>query len=120
MEEPKQEKKKEAAVLSLTSLANISRELGNGLVVGMYLNIPTTTLVNFKITKDQEDQTDKEMAQKTLFYWKEMRGPAKDREKVHDLEKALREMGKNEWAEAFMERYRNQQEITLDFFNSIG
>jgi len=119
---------KESPVISEGSLAILAREIGgdklNGLVLCMYLNIPTTTIViaancasdNGLI--DANDTTKIETTQKLLLTWKSLRVGCKEREKVRELEKALREMGKNEMADVVNDKHANQAELTSDAFAS--
>lgn len=109
--------KKEAAVLCDTSLENLAKELGDrGLVTAMYLNIPTTTLVHMLLAADIKQQSEQDQALNFLQQWKRMRESAKDRDKISDLERALREAGKLDAADVFADRARDNLELTADCF----
>lgn len=45
-----------------------------------------------------------------------MRAGSKDKDKVHDLERALREINKTELADMLSDRHSNQMELTPDAF----
>ena len=75
--------KKESAVLTDASLAALAKELSpQGLVIAMLLNIPTTTLVNFRLSVHERKTSDEDAFKDMLAYWKNMRASAKDKEKV--------------------------------------
>ena len=46
----------------------------------------------------------------------DMRKTAKDKEKAADLERALKEMGRQETADIVMEKYQSNAEMTADCF----
>ncbi|XP_062579310.1 uncharacterized protein LOC134241266 isoform X2 [Saccostrea cucullata] len=123
--------KKEAAVLKDTSLAVLSRELGavdkySGLMLGMYLNVPTTTIVNIANAasddgySDVSDRTRIDTTQKILLTWKDswkdMRPKIKEREKVKELARAVTEMGKSEMASVITDKHAENAELTADAF----
>ena len=121
-------KAKESAVLTEGSLAVLAREIGgekvNGLVLCMYLNIPTTTIVNATNSASEfglryaNDTTKIETTQKLLLTWKSLRVGSKEKEKVKDLERALREMGKPDMADVINDKHANHTELTSDAFAS--
>lgn len=120
---------KESAVLTDGSLAILAREISveklNGLVLCMYLNIPNTAIVNAANEAtprgliDASDTDKIEATQKLLLNWKRLRSGSKDKEKVRDLERALREMGKSEIAEVINDKHANNIELTQDFFTNL-
>lgn len=108
--------KPEPAVLSYTSLELLSREVGNIIIFCMYLNMPTTHLVKTTIDISEKGKSDKDLAHRLLLDWKKLRVGSKDKDKIHDLERALREIDKTEIADMLIDRYTNQMEITPDAF----
>ena len=84
----------------------------------MYLNMPTTRLVRLRIAGLKKEQTEATMTTNILYMWKELRAPAKEKDKVMDLERALKEAGKIDHAEILMDKYQNDQELTADCFPS--
>ena len=82
----------------------------------MYLNVPTTQIVNFKISSDENQTPEAEFAQTLLLHWKKLRTNAKDKDKVTDLERALREMGKPDLAGILMDRHADNLELTAECF----
>merc|ERR1719229_1472172 len=97
--------KKEAAVLSDVSLLNLAKEVRPGhLGLFMMLNIPTLTIAKMQLKTKQNNSSEVNLAQKLLLYWKKMRDTAK--EKVRDLEAALRVSGYPELADILVERHR--------------
>ncbi|KAL4223019.1 hypothetical protein ACF0H5_016497 [Mactra antiquata] len=121
--------KKESAVLTDGSLAILAREVAieklNGLILCMYLNIPNTTIVNAandasdKGLIDATDVMKIEATQKLLLAWKTMRAGSKEKEKVKDLERALREMGKPEFADVINDKHANSIELSQEFFQNL-
>uniref|UniRef100_A0A8W8LXG3 Death domain-containing protein n=1 Tax=Magallana gigas TaxID=29159 RepID=A0A8W8LXG3_MAGGI len=126
--------KKEAAVLKDTSLAVLSRELGaldkqSGLMLGMYLNVPNTTIVNIANAasddgySDVSDRTRIDTTQKILLTWKDsrkdMRPKIKERKKVKQLARAVTEMGKSEMASVITEKHGENAELTADAFTGL-
>ncbi|KAL3858152.1 hypothetical protein ACJMK2_012759 [Sinanodonta woodiana] len=121
-------KNKESAVLTDGSLAVLAREVGaeklNGLILSMYLNIPNTTIV--KIANEASDMglinaSDNmrvETTQRLLLHWKRLRVNSKDKEKVKDLERALKEIGRGDIADVITDKHANHAELTADAFNS--
>ena len=83
----------------------------------MYLNIPNTTVVNHKNDAVVKELSDADLCTELLKYWKRsVRCSAKEKEKVAELERALRETVSLDMAEAFVDRYRESRELTQDFF----
>ncbi|XP_013412537.1 uncharacterized protein LOC106175202 [Lingula anatina] len=109
--------KPEASVLTQLSLSNLARHVDDGMWLGMYLNIPTGTIVNFKNDYNRLGWTDAELAEHILLYWKSMRVAARDKDKVAELERAIRDIEKIEIADTLGDRFRNNQELTTDCFN---
>ena len=95
---------------SLNALAKVLQ--GKSLMIAMYLNIPTTKLVQIRIAADEKSSSDEEQCLEMLTYWKTMRATAKEREKVHDLKRALTEAGFQEMAEVVDEKHKDHQELT--------
>lgn len=122
-------KAKEAAVLTDGSLAILAREVGaekvNGLVLCMYLNIPNTAIVNATIERscngllDASDSVIIETTLNLLLSWKHLRAMSKDKDKVKDLERALKEMGKPEFADVINDKHANNVELTSDAFSNL-
>ncbi|XP_046577477.1 uncharacterized protein LOC124285310 isoform X1 [Haliotis rubra] len=118
--------KKDVEVLTDSSLVMLARNIGpenlNGVVLAMMLNIPTTTIVNciYAITDDGISEENEKLrisvAEKCLLLWKELTADVKTRDRVKYMERALREMGKNDIADVFVDRHSNNQEITQDAF----
>ena len=104
-------------MLSRDSLNALAREIGpGGLVLSMYLNIPTTRLVNIHLAGLEKGQGEDVMTMEMLMLWKELRATAKEKDKVHDLERALKEAGKLDHADIVMDKYQNESEMTADCF----
>ncbi len=82
----------------------------------MYLNVPTTSIVTIKVNADENEHGDFELIQNLLLYWKKIRANGKDKDKVNDLERALRELGKPDLAAIVMDRHAENQELTSDCF----
>lgn len=122
-------KSKEAAVLRDSSLSFLAREVAPektaALCFLMYLNIPTARIIDL-ICDIENGFLSCDDAKKTsllltgLIRWKEMKCGCKEREKVKEMDRALRELGKTEIADVFMERHGNQTELTSDAFASLG
>lgn len=120
--------KKESAVLTDGSLAILAREIGaeqnnNCILIAMYLNTPTIAIVNaISCNSDQglqgaSNTIKKDVTTRLLLEWKNKKAPTvKEKEKVKQLERALKEMGKVEWADMVMERHTSNTEITADAF----
>ena len=87
--------KKESAVLTDASLAALARELyTQGLVIAMYLNIPTTTLVNFRLSVNERKMSEEDAFKLMLAHWKTMRVTAKEKEKVGIYNTLRKEWGR--------------------------
>ena len=56
------------------------------------------------------------MGELMLKYWKDMRGQAKDKDKIADLQRGLREAGFVEAADIVDERHKDNAELTTDCF----
>ncbi|GFO21732.1 hypothetical protein PoB_004823700 [Plakobranchus ocellatus] len=124
---PRPTTRREPEVLSdasLTILANgVGRQDLKGLELAMFLNIPTTTIVNcinevthkFLTTEGTENER-ASVALKCVLLWKNMTKDTKTRERVKSLEKALREIGKPDIADSFMERHQNNMELSGEMF----
>ncbi|XP_071083112.1 uncharacterized protein [Haliotis cracherodii] len=118
--------KKDVEVLTDSSLVMLARNVGqenlNGVVLAMMLNIPTTTIVNCicDIGGDSRCEENEKLrvsvAEKCLLFWKKMTAEVKTKDRVKYMERALREMGKNDIADVFVDRHSNNQEITQDAF----
>lgn len=122
--------KKESAVLTNGSLAILAREIStekhNCIVFPMYLNIPTTTIVmTISCMSDRgligaSDTIKAELTTKLLLDWKANKAPTvKDKEKVKELERGLKEMGLTEWADMVQEKHTSNTELTADAFASL-
>ncbi|XP_033746073.1 uncharacterized protein LOC117331460 isoform X1 [Pecten maximus] len=123
-------KSKESAVLKDSSLAILAKEIGqddlNGLVLTMCLNVPNTDIVNIANSASEcgllnaNESLRSETTRKCLLHWKSMRSGAKEREKVKELDRALKELGKAEIADIVSERHANNAELTPDAFSNLG
>jgi len=117
-------KVKESAVISDGSLSILAREIAkekeDGLVFAMYLCIPNTTIVHACNSasevglKDASEQLKIETCQSLLLTWKGLKAGCKEREKVRELERALREMGKTEMADVINDKHANNVELTVE------
>lgn len=92
----------------------------------MYLNTPTTAIVNASYSVSENglvgatDKTKIDLMTKLLLEWKNNKAPTvKDKEKVKQLERALKEMGKTEWADMIQEKHTSHTELTADAFASL-
>ncbi|XP_005094163.1 uncharacterized protein LOC101849360 [Aplysia californica] len=124
---PRPPTKKEPEVLTDSSLLLLANGVGRqdlkGVELAMYLNIPTTTIVRCigdvtesSLTAEGSENDRMAVAAKCVLLWKEMTKDNKTRERVKSLEKALREIGKGDVADTFMERHSNNQELSNDIF----
>ena len=123
---PTPPKSKESETLTKTSLVQLARGLGKeagGLTFPMLLNLPTTTIINIiynnhedGLLNDESGNLQAAVVEKCLLLWRQQTAELKNKERMKTLEKALREMGKNEIADAVLERYQNHQEITAEIF----
>jgi len=92
----------------------------------MYLNIPNTTIVEAandatpKGLIDASDVIKTEATQKLLLNWKRLKPNTKDKDKVKDLERALREMGKPEFADVINDKHANNLELCAEFFTNLS
>lgn len=91
----------------------------------MYLNIPNTAIVNaaneatYRGLIDPTDTDKIEATQKLLLNWKRSRAGSKEKDKVKDLERALREMGKPEFADVINDKHANNIELTSEAFANL-
>lgn len=107
--------KKEALVLSANSLGVLAKAVhSKGMVVAMYLNIPTTKLVNMQLDADEKNTSSEDRCLCMLQAWKRMRAGAKDRDRVHDLIRGIKEAGFVEMADVLEERSKDNIELTPD------
>ncbi|KAL8618165.1 hypothetical protein ACOMHN_059172 [Nucella lapillus] len=119
-------KNKDSETLSKSSLVHLARGLGkenDGLTLPMLLNLPTTTIVNViyensedGLLHDESGSIQTAVVEKCVLMWRKMTAEQKNKDRIKTLEKAIREMGKNELADGILERYQNHQEITPDIF----
>ena len=118
--------KPESETLSKSSLMHLARGLGKeagGLTFPMLLNLPTTTIIKV-IYENNEDGLMNDDAfnnqaivvERCVLMWKQQTAEQKNKDRMKSIEKALREMGKNEVADGVMERFQNHQEITPEIF----
>ncbi|XP_064632144.1 uncharacterized protein LOC135490701 [Lineus longissimus] len=118
MEQPDEKPPKpENEAFSDNSLNCIAKECGGihiMMQLAMYLNIPNTTIVKCKIEKEDKGQSDKDLGAALFKCWKEMKcgKEVKEKNKAHEIERALQSIGRQDMADAFMECYRNHQELT--------
>jgi len=119
-------KSKESETLCKASLIQLARGLGKeaeGLTFPMLLNLPTTTIVNIicdsnedGLRNDESNSLQASVVEKCILLWGQYTAEQKNKERIKTLEKAVRAMGKNELADAILERYQNHQEISADIF----
>ncbi|PVD24248.1 hypothetical protein C0Q70_14719 [Pomacea canaliculata] len=119
-------KSKEVETLSRASLVHLSRGLGkepDSLTFPMLLNMPCLRIINFiydtddaGLLNDESGDIRTTVVEKCLVKWRELTAGVKPKEQMKTLERALREMGKNELADTLMERFMNNQEITPEVF----
>jgi len=128
MAEATPKKRKDPGVLKDTSLLILANGIGKldlkALELGMQLNIPTTTIVNFiceitgesTLTEETLENDRIILAYRCILLWKEMSKDNKPRERVKMLERALKEIGRKDLGEILMERYKAGEELTKDIF----
>ena len=97
---------------SLNVLARATQD--KAIVLAMYLNVPTTKLVNIRIESDEKNVDAENQCLNMLQYWKNMRATAKEKEKIADLARGLKEAGFAEIAEVVDERHKDNVELTSD------
>ena len=121
-------KSKENAVLKEGSMAVLARVLGvkqqKGLMLAMYLNIPTTSIVNLINEQSPEcgliDANDKvmiETTQKLLLYWRQIRSNSKDKDKLKELKTALEKLGEEDIRKVVEDKAADNVELTADAFS---
>ncbi|BFZ08925.1 hypothetical protein BsWGS_11964 [Bradybaena similaris] len=119
--------KKEPEVLTDASLTLLARGIGKeqlkGLELAMYLNIPTAAIINIingsatRFLTDEGSEHDRmAVTSECLLLWKKMTKESKTRDRIRDLERALKEIGKAELAETFIEYHQNGQELSNNIF----
>ena len=103
------------------SLDLLARELSgeqniNYILLAMYLNTPTIAIVNaMSCMQDDSNATKRDVAIRLLLEWKNKKSPTvKEKDKVRQLERALKEMGKTEWADLLMEKHTSNMELTAE------
>ena len=114
--------KKESAVLSDGSLDLLAREISgepnlNYILLAMYLNTPTKAIEDAISCMSQgaPNTTKRDVTIRLLLEWKNKKSATvKEKEKVKQLEKALKEMGKTEWADMLMEKHTSNMELTAE------
>ena len=72
--------------------------------------------VKMRLDGTAKGTSEEALAVQLLLYWKKMRDTAKDKDKVSDMERALREMDKQDMADVFLDRHQGQMEMTADCF----
>lgn len=114
-------------MLSHSSLVMLARGVGKeslkGVEFAMYLNIPTATIIkciaditDTPLTSEGSEQNKVEVTQKCLLLWKELTKCTRTNQRVKELERALREIGKADIADILQERLQNSQELTQEIF----
>jgi hypothetical protein len=73
-------------------------------------------LFQFGLLHDEDKSLQTSVVEKCLLLWREYSKELKNKDRIKMLDKALREMGKVELAEAVMGKYQDHQEITPDMF----
>ena len=89
----------------------------------MLLNMPTKTIINiiFDINSDgllnnESGSLRSTVIERCLLVWRKRSAVQKPKDRIKILERALREMNKNEFADAMLERFSNREPITPDMF----
>ncbi|THD27941.1 hypothetical protein D915_001306 [Fasciola hepatica] len=107
------------SVLTDISLLNIAKALvDNDVRFYLLLNLPLTVVVQYFEEMRARNQRETAFKQRAMMTWKEMRTNKPDKEKVVDLEFALRESEHKELADILVERNRMNLEITRDLLQS--
>ena len=102
-------------MLTAASLGVLARAVQDkSLVLAMYLNVPTTKLVNIRIDGDEKNIDNENQCLTMLQLWKQMRTTDKEKDKVADLQRGLKEAGFTEIAEVVEERAKENLEVTFD------
>ena len=98
-------------MLSESSLECLGKQLGsNAVVISMYLNIPTYKIISLQLS--HSDQS--ELGAALMQQWRLQRATAKDKDKVNELERALRDNEKAEIADVIVDKHKENQELTVD------
>ncbi|ESO95649.1 hypothetical protein LOTGIDRAFT_160196 [Lottia gigantea] len=124
---PPPQKPKEVEVLSESSMTLLARFLGQEndidiIMFAMLLNIPTAAIIRniFDVNPNgfgQSSPSEKvSVSEKCVLMWKELTKEGKTRERIRELERALREMDKGDVADTVIERHQNKMELTPDVF----
>ncbi|KAF8569470.1 hypothetical protein P879_03326 [Paragonimus westermani] len=109
------EEASKTAVLTDISLLNLAKALkGNDVRPYLLLNLPLTVIVKYYEEMRRLNQRETAFKQRAIMRWKAMRETKKDKEKVSDLNFALRESEHKELADILIERNRMNLEITRD------
>ena len=112
--------KKETAVLTDDSLLALATALGDRtLMLVMYLNVPTTALIHLQVSGREAGQSPVQTAHGMLLHWRQLRALARERDKIADMDRALREMGRPEMATVFGERHQEGLELDEKCFANI-
>lgn len=115
-------------ILSEESINILADQIKDGLTclqLAMLLNIPNTTVVQFVLNMPRNagfrEATKEEITKLIrglLHYWCHIRANAKPKDKINDMEKALRECGLEQLADAWNDRFLNEAALTKDLFES--
>ena len=72
--------------------------------------------MNISLNKKYNDSTQEQQALTLLQDWHQMRESAKEKDKVSDLERALRDTGYQEIADVVADRHKESMPLTSDCF----
>lgn len=107
------------SVLTDISLLNIAKALmDNDVRFFLLLNLPLTVVVQYYEEMRARNQRETAFKQRAMMMWKEMRANKPEKDKVIDLEFALRESEHKGLADILVERNRMNLEITRDLLQS--
>merc|ERR1712165_94608 len=109
--------KKQAAVLSDASLLCLAQDLGElTLRVAMYLNVPTLRLIQLQIAARERNWEQEDLTSRMLLAWKQQREGAKEKDKVLDLMRALRDNDKPDHADVVADKHKDDAELSAGCF----
>ena len=113
-------------ILSKESINVLADQIKNGLTglrLAMLLNIPNTTVVQFVLKmpgdvefRDAPEEEVTHLIRQLLHYWCHIRANAKPKDKVNDMEKALRECGMEQMADVWLDKFGAGVGLTKELF----
>ena len=101
-------------------MLNLGKAVGYMPKLYMLLNVPTVVIIQEKATAEDSSLPDSALAQKLMLYWKKMKGPAPDKEKFSELDRALRDCNKAPFAEILSEKFHLNDEINLEALSRVA